>query len=133
MPVAIPQNFLDLLAREKKAFAYLATVKKDGFPQVTPVWFDWDGQHIVINTARGRVKDKVMHRNPQVAVLIPDPANPYRFLQIQGRVAVETEEGARDHIDDLAEKYTGARRYPNYKGETRVTYKISPERVQVNG
>ncbi len=133
MPELIPPKHTDLLAREKKAFAYLATVKRDGFPQVTPVWFDWDGEHIVINTARGRVKDKVMHRNSQVAVLIPDPANPYRFLQIQGQVVVETEEGARAQIDDLAEKYTGTRHYANYRGETRVTYKILPVRVQANG
>ncbi len=133
MSTVIPEKFVDLLARKKTAFAYLATVKKDNSPQLTVVWFDWDGQYIVINTARGRVKDKVMHRNPQVAGLISDPANPYRCLRIQGHVAVETEEGARAQIDDLAEKYTGERRYASYKGETRVTYKILPQRVQAYG
>ncbi len=128
----IPATHTDLLTREKKAFAYLATVKKDGSPQLTPVWFDWDGTHVVINTARGRLKDKNMHQNPRVAVLIPDPVNPYRFLQLQGHVAVETEEGARPHIDDLSMKYHGTK-YPNYRGETRVIYKILPERVQANG
>lgn len=132
MAAHIPDSCTDLLTREKKAFAYLATVKKDGFPQVTPVWFDWDGTHIVINTARGRVKDKVMHANPRVAVLIPDPANPDRYLQIQGHVVVETEDGARAHIDDLAMKYTGGP-YQGYQGETRVIYKILPDRVQGNG
>jgi PPOX class probable F420-dependent enzyme len=130
--VAIPAKFNDLLARETKAFAYLATVKKDGLPQVTPVWFDWDGTHIVINTARGRVKDKVMHSKPHVAVLIPDPANPYRYLQIQGIVVSESEEGARQSIDEMSQKYHGTV-YQSYKGETRVIYKILPERVQTYG
>jgi PPOX class probable F420-dependent enzyme len=132
MAVTIPEKFTDLLSREKKAFAFLATVKKDGAPQVTPVWFDWDGTHLIINTARGRVKDKTMHNHPAVAVLIPDPANPYRYLQLQGRVADETETGARAGIDELSRKYTG-QPYQNYQGETRVIYKILPERVQGNG
>jgi PPOX class probable F420-dependent enzyme len=128
----IPEKFNDLLLREKRAFAFLATVKKDGTPQVTPVWFDWDGTHLIINTARGRLKDKIMHTHPAVAVVIPDPANPYRYLQVQGRVAEETEAGARASIDDLSMKYTG-QVYQNYRGETRVIYKILPERVQGNG
>jgi PPOX class probable F420-dependent enzyme len=132
MAVSMPVKFNDLLAREKKAFAFLATVKKDGSPQVTPVWFEWDGTHIVINTARGRVKDKIMHKHPAVAVAIPDPANPYRYLQIQGQVVAETEEGARAGIDDLSMKYHGVV-YQNYRGETRVIYKILPVGVQGNG
>jgi hypothetical protein len=132
MAVVIPEKFADLLSRDKKAFAVLALVKKDGTPQVTPVWFDWDGTQLIINTARGRVKDKIMHRHPAVAVLILDPANHYRYLQIQGRVVGETEEGARAGIDDLSMKYHGTL-YPNYRGETRVIYKILPERVQGNG
>jgi len=132
MPAAIPEKVADLLERKTRAFAYLATVKKDGTPQLTCVWFDWDGTHIVINTARGRVKDKVMHHNPRVAVLIPDPANPYRYMQIQGHVAVETEAGAREAIDVMSQKYTGGP-YQNYHGETRVIYKVLPDRVQANG
>jgi hypothetical protein len=132
MAVAIPEKFADLLSRDKKAFAALALIKKDGTPQVTPAWFDWDGTHVIINTARGRVKDKIMHRHPAVAVLIVDPANHYRYLQIQGRVVAETEEGARAGIDDLSMKYHGTL-YPNYRGETRVIYRILPERVQGNG
>jgi PPOX class probable F420-dependent enzyme len=118
---------------EKKAFAFLATARKDGRPQVTPVWFDWDGTHLLINTARGRVKDRIMWENPQVAVTIPDPANPYRYIQIQGKVVDHTEEGARAHIDTLSEKYLGQRSYPHYHGETRVICKIQPERVQTQG
>ena len=82
-----------MLTREKKAFAFLALVKKDGTPQVTPIWFDYDGTHIIINTAHGRVKDKILHKRPCVALAIPDPANPYRYIQIRGKVAAETEEG----------------------------------------
>ena len=132
MTVNIPEKFSDLLSREKKAFASLATVKKDGSPQLTPVWFDWDGTHLIINTARGRLKDRIMRNHPAVTVLIVDPANPYRYLQIQGRVVAEAEEGARAGIDDLSQKYRGTV-YQNYQGETRVIYKVLPERAQGNG
>ncbi len=129
----IPEKFNDLLSRSKKAFAYLALVKKDGMPQVTPIWFDWDGKNVVINTARGRVKDKILHRHPIVALLIQDPTNPYRYLQIRGPVVEETETGGYDEICDLNEKYHGNRNYPKNAGEVRVTYKISPERVDAHG
>jgi PPOX class probable F420-dependent enzyme len=133
MTPIIPQNFSDLLSREKRAFADLALVLSDGTPQVTPVWFDWNGEHIIINTARGRVKDKVLHRKPVVALMIADPSNPYRYIQIKGRVTVETEEGAYELICDLQEKYHGNRDYPRRPGEVRVTYKIVPEKVQARG
>ncbi len=126
--IQIPDKLKDLLSWEKKAFAFLALVKSDGAPQVTPVWFDWDGTHIVINSARGRVKEKVMSKMSKVALAIPDPADPYRYLQIQGKVVEVTEEGARDMIDHLSMKYEGVK-YKWYKGETRVTYEILPERV----
>jgi len=132
MAITVPEKFNDLLSRDKKAFAHLALVKKDGVAQVTPVWFDWDATHLIINTARGRLKDRLLHDRRPVTVLIVDPANPYRYLQIQGRVVAETEEGARAGIDDLSMKYHGTL-YPNYRGETRVIYKIMPERVQGNG
>lgn len=107
---AIPEKFVDLFQR--KAFAQLATVMPDGSPQVTPVWCDWDGTHIQINTAKGRVKDKNMHRQPRVALSIMDPDNPYRYLQVRGRVAEITEVGADQHIDSLAKKYLGKDTYP---------------------
>jgi PPOX class probable F420-dependent enzyme len=78
MPPTIPEPHADLMSRDTKAFAFLATARKDGRPQVTPVWCDWDGTHLLINTARGRVKDRIMRENPQVAIAILDPANPYR-------------------------------------------------------
>ncbi len=127
--VQIPEKYLDLLAREKKAFAALALTLADGTPQATPIWFDWDGAHLILNTARGRVKDKVMHRRGKVALLIVDPGDPYRYLQIRGSVVVETEEGAYDTICDLRLKYRGDRNFPKNPGEVRVTYKVLPEQV----
>jgi len=130
---AIPEAFKDLLTT-KKAFANLATVNADGTPQVTPVWFDWDGRHIRVNTARGRVKDKNLRRTPAVSLAIMDPDNPYRYVQIKGRVAAVTEAGADAHIDSLAKKYLGQDRYPYRKAdEVRVTFSIAPDRVQTMG
>ena len=129
----IPEKFTDLLARNKKVFAALALTLADGSPQVTPIWFDWDGTHIILNTARGRVKDKVLHRGGKVALLLSDPENPYRYLQIRGSVVEETEEGAYDVICDLRLKYHGDRNYPKNPGEVRVTYKVLPEQVQARG
>ncbi len=125
----IPDNRQYLLQPETKAFANLALTLKDGTPQVTPVWFDWDGTHLIINTARGRLKDKVLARHPVVAVAISDPNDPYTYLQLRGRVVEEDEPGGRAMIDHLSRKYLG-KDYPFYRGETRVTYKIAPEKVQ---
>src|SRR5262249_45091078 len=109
---------------------HLATVMADGSPQVTPVWFDWDGTHIRVNSAKGRIKDRNMRARPTVALSIVDPDNVYRYLSIRGRVTAVTERGADAHIDALAKKYLGADRYPyRRRGEVRVTYKIRPERV----
>ncbi|HWN90738.1 MAG TPA: PPOX class F420-dependent oxidoreductase [Methylomirabilota bacterium] len=128
----IPSGYKDLL--EKKAFASLATVNADGTPQVTPVWFDWDGSHLRVNTAKGRIKDKNMRSRPTVALAIMDPENPYRYLQVKGRVASVTETGADAHIDALAKKYLGKDRYPYRKAdEVRVTFAIALDRVQVMG
>jgi PPOX class probable F420-dependent enzyme len=129
----IPESFTDVLSREKKAFAFLALVMKDGTPHVTPVWFDYDGTHIVVNTARGRVKDKILRKHPRVALAIPDPANPYRYIQIRGKVVAETEEGGYEQICALNDKYHGNRNYPKRPGEVRVTYKILPEKYTTMG
>jgi len=129
----VPDGFKDLLTA-KKAFANLATINADGTPQVTPVWFDWDGRHVRINSAKGRVKDKNLRRTPSVALSIQDPDNPYRYVQIRGRVTSVTETGADAHIDALAKKYLGQDRYPYRKAdEVRVTYVIAPDRVQTMG
>ncbi len=128
----IPETHQDLLADETRAFAFLATVMPDNTPQVTPVWFNTDGEHILINTARGRVKDSNMRANPHVALAIPDPQNPYRYLQIRGRVVERTEKGADEHIATLGRIYTGEPfDYP--ADQVRVIYKIQPESVQTMG
>jgi PPOX class probable F420-dependent enzyme len=132
MAANIPEKYRDLF--EKKAFANLATVMPDGTPQVTPVWVDYDGSHVLVNSARGRQKDKNMERNPAVSLSIMDPDNPYRYLEVRGRVAEITEEGAEDHIDKMAKKYIGQDKYPfRQPGEVRVLYKIEPEHTTQMG
>ena len=119
---------------DKKTFCYVATVNKDGTPQLTPVWCEFDGTHVVFNTARGRVKDVNLARNPKITLAAADPDNPYRYVQVKGRVAEVTEQGADPHIDKLAKKYMGADRYPGRKpGERRMIVKVLPERVQGMG
>jgi PPOX class probable F420-dependent enzyme len=132
MSDVIPSNFRDLF--EKKAFGHLATVMKDGTPQVTPVWCDFDGQYVRVNSALGRVKDKNMRRNPNVAIALMDPDNPYRYVAVKGKVEQITQDGADDHIDALARKYLGKDKYPGRRpGEVRVIYKIRPERASTMG
>ncbi|HEX5022971.1 MAG TPA: PPOX class F420-dependent oxidoreductase [Candidatus Binatia bacterium] len=132
MAEQIPDGFKDIL--NKPGYAHLATLMKDGSPQVTPVWYDVDGTHIRINTAKGRLKDKNMRRDKQVALSIQDPDNPYRYLAIRGDVDEITENGADAHIDSLAKKYLGKDRYPfRAPGEVRVIYKIRPEKVSTSG
>lgn len=121
----IPEEFLDLF--EKKAFANLATLMPDGSPQVTPVWCDYDGEFVRVNSALGRQKDKNMRRDPRVALSLQDPDNPYRYLEVRGKVVEITEDGADRHIDSLAKKYMDLEEYPYRRpGERRVIYKIKP-------
>ena len=127
----IPSEYQDLLKDETKAFLFLATVNADGTPQVTPVWFNTDGGHILVNTAKGRLKDKNMRARPIVAFVIQDPGDPYRFVQIRGRVVEITEEGALEHIDALSHIYYG-RPWNPIEGQVRVIYKILPERVNAH-
>src|SRR5664279_1111960 len=129
MPVTVPEDYADLLRPETRAFANLALMLKDGSPQVSPIWFDYKDGLIVINTARGRVKDKALRRHPYVALAISAPADPNRYLLIRGPVVEETEEGAWDQIDDLNLKYNGNRNFTRRPGQVRVTYKIKPEHI----
>jgi len=132
MGAAIPEQFKDLFT--KVAFAHLATLMADGSPQVTPVWCDFDGTHIRVNSAKGRVKDKNMRRNKRVALSIMDPGNAYRHLDVQGEITEITEQGADVHIDALAKKYLGKDKYPfRAPGEVRVIYKILPSKVSTTG
>jgi PPOX class probable F420-dependent enzyme len=133
MAASIPASHADLF--QKQAFAHLATLNSDGSPQVTPVWVDWDGgTRIFVNTARGRVKDRNLRRDGRVALSIADPANPYRYLAVQGRVSNITEEGADAHIDKMAKKYLGKDKYPGRApGEVRVLATITPDKVHTMG
>jgi len=124
----IPDDALYLL--EGRYFANVATVNADGSPQVTPVWVDHDGDTVLFNTARGRVKDRNLARDPRVAISIVDPENPYRPLIITGRVTTITEDGADNHIDSLAKRYINEDVYPmRQPGEVRVKVVIEPEKV----
>jgi PPOX class probable F420-dependent enzyme len=132
MSQAIPDKYRDLFT--KRAFASLGTLMPDGSPQVTPVWCDSDGEHVIVNSAKGRQKDKNIRRDPRVALAVIDPDNPYRYLEIRGRVVEIIEHGADAHIDKMAKKYLGADKYPyRQPGEVRVMYKIQPERVSTMG
>jgi PPOX class probable F420-dependent enzyme len=124
----IPESHLDLFT--KKAFAHLVTLMPSGQPQVTPVWVDYDGRHVLINTAEGRQKDKNLQRDPRVAFSMLDPDNPYKYLEVRGRVAERSHNGADQHIDAMAQKYLGKDKYPfRQPGEVRVIYKVAPERT----
>ena len=122
----IPEKYLDLLV-QKKAFAALATTMSDGSPQVTPVWFDYQDGRIRVNTAKGRVKARNMQEGALVALAIMDPENPYRYVQVRGRVKRVAEQNANAHIDALAKKYLDKDKYPFAQpGEVRVMYEIEP-------
>jgi PPOX class probable F420-dependent enzyme len=124
----IPETHLDLF--KKKAFANLVTLMPGGQPQVTPVWVDYDGHYVVINTAEGRQKDKNLQRDRRVALSILDPDNPYRYLEVRGHVAERTRNGADQHIDAMAKKYLDKDKYPfRQPNEVRVLYKIEPDHI----
>jgi PPOX class probable F420-dependent enzyme len=124
----IPETHLDLF--KKKAFANLVTLMPGGQPQVTPVWVDYDGRYVVINTAEGRQKDKNLQRDRRVALSILDPDNPYRYLEVRGHVAERTRNGADQHIDAMAKKYLDKDKYPfRQPNEVRVLYRIEPDHI----
>ncbi|MFZ1624626.1 MAG: PPOX class F420-dependent oxidoreductase [Gammaproteobacteria bacterium] len=132
MKQVLPEKYIDLFS--KKSFAHLATLMPDGQPQSTPVWCDFDGTHVIINSAKGRRKDQNIRHDQRVALSIQDPDNPYRYLEVRGKVVEVTEQGADDHIDRMAKKYLGLSKYPNRQpGEVRVIYKIEPEHTSSMG
>jgi PPOX class probable F420-dependent enzyme len=128
---AIPESHRDLLRDDAKALAFLGTTMADGSPQVTPVWFDVEGEAIRINTARGRTKERNMAARPRVALAIADPANSYRFVQIRGTVMGMREQGAVEHIRQLSRKYKGTEEFSIAPGEVRVMVLIRPDHVNV--
>jgi len=128
----IPKSHRDLFTDTSRAFAYLATIMPDSSPQVTAVWFDAIDDHILINTAKGRIKDKNMRVRNQVTVLIADPQDPfYRYVQVRGHIVDITEQGALEHINKLSLRYDEKPWIP-VDGQTRVIFKIKPEKVYVH-
>lgn len=130
---SIPEEFRDLFERE--TYANFATLMPDGTPQVTPVWVDRDGDHVLVNTARGRQKEKNVTRDGRVGLSVMDPDDPYRYVSIRGEVVEVTEDGAVEHINELARKYMDVAEYPNLGEESgaRVIVKIRPDRVVTSG
>jgi PPOX class probable F420-dependent enzyme len=130
----IPSSHKDLLADDTRAIGFLATIMSDGSTQVTPVWFNTDGENILVNSVKGRVKDRNMRARPKVALVILDPNNLYRYLQVRGEVVEITDVGGEDHIHELAGKYLGEPKYKDIMpGDIRVTYSISPFSVSKMG
>lgn len=132
MSAKIPENYLDLF--NKKAFGSFTTLMPDGSPQTTPVWVDLIDGKVLVNSALGRQKDKNLRLDPRVAITLIDPDNPYRYLELRGRVSEITHEGADKHIDKMAKKYLDQDKYPYAQpGERRVIYKIDVERASPHG
>jgi PPOX class probable F420-dependent enzyme len=115
----------DLALIAEPHLGFVATVMADGTPQITPVWVDSDGRDVRFNTARGRVKTNNLERDPNVAVLVIDEADPYRWVSIKGTAEL-VDDGADEHIDALATKYTGADSFKaRAPGQQRVTVKVT--------
>jgi PPOX class probable F420-dependent enzyme len=127
----IPSEYQDLLKDDRRAYLFLATAMPDGSPQVTPVWFSTEGSYILVNTARGRVKDRNMRARSNVAMVIQDPDDPYRYIQIRGHVAEITTTGADEHINALSLKYDNEPWKPQPDSQ-RVIFKILPEHVDAH-
>ena len=131
--MAIPASHQDLFERE--SFAHFATLMPDGTPQVTPVWIDSDDGDVLVNTARSRRKERNVEADPKVGLSILDPDDPYRYVSIRGEVADVTEEGAVEHIDELARRYMDVEEYPHHGDEDgeRVIVRIEVAGVATGG
>jgi len=128
MTVQLPDEVLALL--REPSYAQLATLMPDGSPQVTQVWIETDGEHVIVNTAVGHQKERNVRRDPRVAINLVDPNDQARQAAIRGQVVELTTEGAEDQINALAKKYMGVDEYPfGSPDETRITLKIAPEHV----
>ena len=115
---------------KEKNFAFVATLMKDGWPQITPTWVDLEDGKILVNTAEGRLKQKNVSRDDRIAISVTDQNNPYHMVTIRGKVVEQTKEGADEHTDKLAKKYLGVDKYPlRSPNEKRIILKIKPERV----
>lgn len=126
--MSLPDALLDLLRRPSPCF--LSTLMPDGSPQMTQTWVDTDGHDVLINTVRGHQKVRNVERDPRVALNVADPDDPSRYFEVRGRVTEVTEVGAREHIDELSQRYIG-RPYPWFGGrdQVRLLVRIAPEKV----
>lgn len=125
----IPDPYVDVL--EKEAFGHVATLESDGRPQTSPVWVDHDdSEALIFNTLRGRRKERNLREDPRVAVSVTDPDDPYRYLMVRGEATL-TEDGAEEHIDELAQAYLGVDEYPHHDEEdaSRVIVRVPADHV----
>ncbi len=119
---------------EAPNFAFVATVRKDGTPHVVPVWVHTDGEKVLLNSSEGRAWPANLERDPRITITVTNSENPYEYVEIRGRVAEKTHEGAKEHIDELAKKYLGADEYPFLQpGEQRIKYVVAPEKARYYG
>jgi PPOX class probable F420-dependent enzyme len=126
----LPESLLDLL--RKPSLCFLTTLMPDGSPQITEVWVDTDGKHVVVNTVRGHQKVRNIERDPRVALAVADPENPSRYIAVRGRVLEVTENGAAEHIETLAQRYLGGP-YPWFGGRDQVRLLVRIEAEKVTG
>jgi PPOX class probable F420-dependent enzyme len=136
MAATIPETHQDLLLEPINGV--LTTMMADGQPQMSMVWVDYDGQHVLINTTLERQKSKNMRANPKVNVLVIDPQDGARFVEVRGEVEEITPEGAIAHADRQTQAYTNNSKqrfygdiYPEEQREkeTRVMVKILPKKI----
>ena len=139
IPASIPSSHADLVTGP--VYAALATHNDDGSIQVTVVWAGADDETLLVNTGRGRKKDRNLRRDPNATLFYLDPANPYRYLSVQGEVVEVIDEDdpdkghlATETIDDFSELYVNRRPYGNRRpGEVRVLFRIKPVKVLSQG
>ncbi len=128
----VPESHKDLL--ESTALAEIATIGPDGAPQVNPVWFGWDGTLLSFSQTKTRQKLKNLERDKRIALSIVDPINPYRYIEIRGKVVEFIEDPDKAFIDSMAKKYLGEDKYPwNQPGDERVIVVVEPERALTMG
>ncbi len=117
---------------EERNLVFIATIMKDGSPQLSPVWADYENGHVFVNTAEGRIKHKNVLRDPRVAISVVDNNNPLEMTTIRGKVTDIIPDYEYEHANKLTKKYMGKEAYPfKQPGEKRIIFKILPERVYV--
>ncbi len=128
----IPDTHRDLL--DKKGFAHVATIGPSGEPHSSPVWFDWDGEHLLFSQTKTRQKYRNLQRDPRVAISITDPDNPYRYLEIRGTLDGVDEDEGNAFINAMAKKYIDQDVYPWHQpGDERIVLRVLPNHTTSMG